>query len=123
MLRITNTSFFLFRQNNAYGYFIRNEDVDIFICVEASGSDLEDVRERTYKAIGENGSHSCSRWAIESTAYYSPVSEDQRFEAESEEELKVKLQEWLNSLDKWEKSDKPACIVHFWDGHKTKIEL
>lgn len=55
--------FYTYRQNNSGGYFIKNEDVDVFVIVEGSGH--EDIQRRANK-IFKNHSEYCSccgeRW-------------------------------------------------------------
>lgn len=102
MERTINTVFGLGDQNNSGGYFIQNDDVDIYVAVE--GLDKEDAINKFQDIVSDHSSfcNCCGR-------RWSGID----FENWGEEIYTIN--------DFVEASDNYNCILHLIDGTKKKV--
>ncbi len=107
MKREIKTKFYLFYQNNSGGYFIQNDDVDVYVAIEAT--DLYDLKVRAERIFAEH-SYYCEccgeRW---SDSYSNLPMYD------TVEEIKTGVTEWT--------AGEETAIIHYITGKKEAITL
>ena len=122
MLTQIETKLYLYKQNNSGGYFVQDDNVDIWIAIEARNED--EASERCIEATqqyfscdccGERFSHYYAHETIDAGSIENVIDVIKMRISFMRQELGERI---FNSMYK-----NPCVIVHLFNGQKMRVEV